>query len=177
VESLSGEGWQPSATEPSETTTEHAESEDFELPPTPSAPEPERKPKAEPETFAGDDDVATEPTVAQRRPRSAGTETTPGELSETPARNSGLSPTPGNERKTAGAAPATPQELIQTGVSFFAGLAQTLSSPEKTQELVQSIVATDETTGQTYLKIPVENAAVVENAVKLLGGLLAGLGR
>jgi hypothetical protein len=29
-------------------------------------------------------------------------------------------------------------------------LAQTLSSPEKTRELVQSIVATDENTGQTY---------------------------
>lgn len=182
VESLSGEGWQPSATEPSETTTEHAESEDFELPPTPSAPEPERKPKAEPETFAGDDDVAAEPTPAAPRPsRSSGPETISGaavEPEKTPARNgNSLSPTPAGERKTAGAAPATPQELIQTGVSFFAGLAQTLSSPEKTQELVQSIVATDETTGQTYLKIPVENAAVVENAVKLLGGLLAGLGR
>jgi hypothetical protein len=38
-------------------------------------------------------------------------------------------------------------------------------------------VATDEDTGQTYLKIPVENAAVAENAVNLLGGLLSGLGR
>ena len=83
----------------------------------------------------------------------------------------------GAKTNAAGAHPATPQELIQTGVSFFAGLAQTLNSPEKTQDLVQSIVATDESTGQTYLKIPVENAAVVENAVKLLGGLLAGLGR
>lgn len=73
--------------------------------------------------------------------------------------------------------PSTPQRLIHTGVSFFAGLAQTLSSPEKTQELVQSIVAKDETTGQTYLKIPVESAAVVENAMKLLGGLFAGLGQ
>ena len=66
---------------------------------------------------------------------------------------------------------------MQTGVSFFSSLAQTLSSPEKTQELVQSIVAKDEQTGQTYLKIPVESAAAVENVVKLLGGLLAGLGR
>lgn len=73
--------------------------------------------------------------------------------------------------------PESSQELIRSGVNFFSGLAQTLSSPEKTQELVQSIVQTDAETGQTYLKIPVENAAVVENAVKLLGGLLAGLGR
>jgi superfamily II DNA/RNA helicase len=73
--------------------------------------------------------------------------------------------------------PESPQELIRSGVNFFSGLAQMLSSPEKTQELVQSIVQTDAETGQTYLKIPVENAAVVENAVKLLGGLLAGLGR
>jgi hypothetical protein len=75
------------------------------------------------------------------------------------------------------ATPNTPQELIESGVSFFSGLTQTLSSPEKTQALVQSILEKDEETGQTYLKIPVENAAVVENAVKLLSGLLAGLGR
>jgi hypothetical protein len=72
---------------------------------------------------------------------------------------------------------APPGKLIQTGISFFSGLVQTLSSPEKTQELIQSIVATDEATGQTCLKMPVENAAVVENAVRLLSGLLAGLGR
>lgn len=182
VESLTGEGWQAPQPGPAEEAMELAESEDFELPPAPSAPEPERRPKTEPETFAGDDDVAAELTpAAQRQPRGAGPENppvAPGQAEETPARSSGLSPAPAaGERKTAGAAPATPQELIQTGVSFFSGLAQTLSSPEKTQELVQSIVATDAQTGQTYLKIPVESAAVVENAVKLLGGLLAGLGR
>lgn len=183
VESLTGEGWQAPAPQPMEEAMELAESEDFELPPAPSAPEPERKPRAEPETFAGDDDVAAESTPAvQRQPRDAGPENAPvppGQAEETPARSGDSRyPTPaGSERKTAGMAPATPQELIQTGVSFFSGLAQTLSNPEKTQELVQSIVAADEQTGQTYLKIPVESAAVVENAVKLLGGLLAGLGR
>ncbi|MCB9356848.1 MAG: DEAD/DEAH box helicase family protein [Lewinellaceae bacterium] len=106
----------------------------------------------EPEPYPGDDDIRSESTPTRQ-----------------PARP--------DTQAAKGAVPATPGELIQTGVSFFAGLSQTLSSPEKTQELVQSIVATDEQTGQTYLKIPVESAAVVENAMKLLGGLLAGLGR
>jgi hypothetical protein len=42
--------------------------------------------------------------------------------------------------------------------------------------LVRSITETDAATGQTYLKIPVSNSSVVENTLKLLGGLLGGLG-
>ncbi|MBL7775216.1 MAG: DEAD/DEAH box helicase [Saprospiraceae bacterium] len=106
----------------------------------------------EPESYPGDDDVRPAKQAPRAEPQT-------------------------RARATAGAAPATPQELIQTGVSFLSGLSETLSSPEKTQELVQALVATDEQTGQTYLKIPVESAAVVENAVRLLGGLLGGLGR
>ncbi|MCC6462858.1 MAG: DEAD/DEAH box helicase [Saprospiraceae bacterium] len=145
VETLTGEGWQGAV--PAPESPDPAESDDFELPPAPSAAEP--APASAPETFAGDDDV----------------------------RNTTPKPNRVSEPQSQAPLPATPQALIQSGVSFFSGLAQTLSSPEKTQELVQSLVATDEQTGQTYLKIPVENAAVVENAVKLLGGLLAGLGR
>ncbi len=179
VETLAGTDW-PAPAGQEEPETELAESEDFELPPTPAAPQPESRPTSMPETFAGDDDVIAEPRPGtQHRQRGMGPDANPGapdESEKTPMHIAGS--TSGNaERRTSGTAPASPQELIQTGVSFFSGLAQTLSSPEKTQELVQSIVATDEQTGQTYLKIPVENAAVVENAVRLLGGLLAGLGR
>lgn len=156
VESFTGEGWQaPAATE--EEAAEVAEAEDLELPPTPSSPQ------AEPAvpTFAGDDDVDAGPKPLAPQPRRAFAAQTP---REEPVRHAAV----------AGRAPESPQELVQAGVSFFAGLAETLSSPEKTQELVQSMVATDEETGQSYLKIPIENAAVVENAMKLLAGLLAG---
>lgn len=65
----------------------------------------------------------------------------------------------------------TPADLIQTGLSFLGKLAQTLSSPEATQQLVSSIVQKDEKDGKTYLKIPVENEKVIENAFTLLAGI------
>jgi superfamily II DNA or RNA helicase len=72
---------------------------------------------------------------------------------------------------------ASPQELLQNGFNFFGQLAQTLANPEATQNLVNSIVAIDETTGQTYLKIPVENQAVVQNALNIFGALFAGFNK
>lgn len=73
------------------------------------------------------------------------------------------------------APPSSPQELVSMGVSFLSGLSQTLSSPEKTAELVNSLVQKDESTGQTYLKIPVQNQEVVSNALQVLGALFGGL--
>ncbi|MBK8922740.1 MAG: DEAD/DEAH box helicase family protein [Saprospirales bacterium] len=171
VETLTGEGWQAPPSGLTDDNMAHAESEDFELPPAPSSPDPEAPRPGESDTFAGDDDAHTALPPASRV----------GQEAHPPGNDKGQewrhAPSTGGSPKTPAPAPGTPQELIQTGLSFFSSLAQTLSSPEKTQELVQSIVSTDEQTGQTYLKIPVENTAVVENAVKLLGGLLAGLGR
>ncbi|MBX2891122.1 MAG: DEAD/DEAH box helicase family protein [Saprospiraceae bacterium] len=181
VESLTGEGWQQPHT-PDESAMEMAESEDFEAPPSPSAPLSEQpNTRIEPaETFMGDDDVAAEPSTSAKHGATEHPATT---APQSPTRTNAGEKTdhkqpssPSDTRSPMGTpAPASPQELVQAGVSFFAGLAQTLSNPEKTQELVQSIVAKDEQTGQTYLKIPVESAAMVENAVKLLGGLLSGL--
>jgi SNF2 family DNA or RNA helicase len=71
----------------------------------------------------------------------------------------------------------SPQDLLQNGFNFFGQLAQTLASPEATQNLVNSIVAKDEATGQTYLKIPVENQAVVQNALNVFGALFANFGK
>jgi SNF2 family DNA or RNA helicase len=68
-------------------------------------------------------------------------------------------------------AAGTPADLIQTGLSFLGKLAQTLSSPEATQQLVSSIVQKDEKDGRTYLKIPVENEKVIENALALFAGI------
>jgi len=67
------------------------------------------------------------------------------------------------------------RELVSQGVSFLGRLAQTLSDEQATRQLVNEITEKDEATGQTYLKIPVESADMVQNAVKLLGGLLGRL--
>lgn len=67
-------------------------------------------------------------------------------------------------------------ELVRMGASFFSALTKTLSDEQKTKELVTSIVRKDEKSGQTYLHIPVENEAVVKNALNLLGGLVKQFG-
>jgi SNF2 family DNA or RNA helicase len=68
----------------------------------------------------------------------------------------------------------SPAELIQMGVSFLSRLGETLSDPVATQKLISTIVQKDETDGKTYLKIPVENQKMVENALALLAGLIGG---
>lgn len=68
----------------------------------------------------------------------------------------------------------SPQQLLQQGLSFFAGLARTLSSPEATEKLVNSIVETDKETGQTSLRIPVANKESVSDILQLMGKLFAG---
>jgi superfamily II DNA or RNA helicase len=104
-------------------------------------------------SFEGDDDVST-PTPSRER-----------------APSTGLSN--GSPAHAAG----SPQALVQTGMNFLSGLMETLNSPEKTQQLVQSVVKKDEATGKTYLNIPIENTDVVENALKMLGGLFAAFSK
>jgi SNF2 family DNA or RNA helicase len=66
--------------------------------------------------------------------------------------------------------PATePTELVSQGINFLSGLAKTLSSPEETQKLVQSITEKDEKSGQMYLKIPVESQETVAQVFNMLG--------
>jgi len=69
----------------------------------------------------------------------------------------------------------SPAELVQMGMSFFGRLSETLSNPEATQKLISTIVQKDETDGKTYLKIPIENQKVVENAFALFAGLIGGI--
>jgi len=66
----------------------------------------------------------------------------------------------------------SPQALMQMGMNFLSGLAQTLADPTATKELVNSITETDTETGQSYLKIPVQGKELVENAFKVLGAFL-----
>lgn len=65
---------------------------------------------------------------------------------------------------------APAQELLQNGISFFAQLGKTLKSPEATKELIDSITQKDDS-GKVYLKIPVENEEVINNAVQVLSTL------
>lgn len=69
-----------------------------------------------------------------------------------------------------------PERLVQQGLSFLSGLARTLSSPEATQKLVDSIVEEDKETGQTTLRIPVPDKESVAGILNLFGKLLAGAG-
>ncbi len=72
--------------------------------------------------------------------------------------------------------PSSGAGLLSEGLSFLGRLSQTLSDEKATQALVEEIVEKDEKSGQSYLKIPVEDSEVVKNAAKLLGGLLSKLG-
>jgi hypothetical protein len=69
------------------------------------------------------------------------------------------------------------QQLVQTATNFFTQLSTVLSDAKATESLVQSITKKDETTGQTYLQIPVENEMVIKNTVALLAGLFKGMGK
>jgi SNF2 family DNA or RNA helicase len=64
-----------------------------------------------------------------------------------------------------------PENIITQGVSFLSGLAKTLKSPEKTAQLVNSLVETDAKTGQTHLRIPVPNKESVAEVLGMLGKL------
>ncbi len=68
---------------------------------------------------------------------------------------------------------AEPKDLVAQGVSFLSGLADVLKSPESTARLVDSIVEKDEKTGQTSIKIPVENKEAVSNILNLFGKLFS----
>ena len=84
-----------------------------------------------------------------------------------------------NNRATGanGTTSASPALLIQNGISFFTQLINTLQDPEAVQHLAATLTEKDENTGRTWLKLPVENKQTVENALRLLAGLLNGNGR
>ena len=81
-----------------------------------------------------------------------------------------------NEETTEKPAPSSgptdsPHDLVAQGVSFFSGLAKTLQSPEATQRLVDTIVKTDETTGETSINIPVASKESVQQVLSLISKL------
>ncbi len=70
---------------------------------------------------------------------------------------------------------AAADEVLNKGAGFLESLVQVLSKPEGAKLLAGKLTETDQTTGQTYLKIPVSNSEVIENAIKLFSGLFGGL--
>ena len=66
----------------------------------------------------------------------------------------------------------TTTDLISQGTSFLTNLVQTLSSPEQTEQLVNSLVYEDPATGQTSVRIPVPDRQTVQNLFSLLGQFL-----
>ena len=118
-----------------------------------------------------DDDAASEPEpVKDEAPEAAASEeevpdaSVVADDSDTPV----APPTP-----KAPAVPRQPQELVAQGISFLSGLAQTLQSPEATQQLVDSIVETNAETGESHLRIPVPDKQTVSTLLNLVGKLFA----
>lgn len=70
-----------------------------------------------------------------------------------------------------------PEQLVQQGISFLSGLARTLSSPEATRKLVDSIVEEDKETGRATLRIPVPDKESVTGILNLFGKLFADAGK
>ncbi len=71
-------------------------------------------------------------------------------------------------------APRSSGELVQQGISFFQGLAETLKSPEATQRLVNEIVEENPETGETNIKIPVASKETVASIFTLMAKLMGG---
>jgi superfamily II DNA/RNA helicase len=69
--------------------------------------------------------------------------------------------------------PRQPQELVAQGISFLSGLAQTLQSPEATQQLVDTLVDTDAETGESHLRIPVPDKQTVQTLLNFVGKLFS----
>ena len=65
----------------------------------------------------------------------------------------------------------TPKNLIAQGTAFLSGLAETLKSPEATEQLINSLVETDPETGQTSLKISVPDKQTVRNLLDIVSKL------
>lgn len=87
-----------------------------------------------------------------------------------------------NQKQTSAAANSiagktAEEEVLEKGAGFLEGLLNILSNPESTERLVNKITETDAATGQTYLKLPIANTGMVENALKLISGLFGGTGK
>ena len=65
-----------------------------------------------------------------------------------------------------------PTDLISQGVSFLSGLVQTLSNPESTEQLVNTLVKEDPDTGKASVNIPVPDKQSVRQLFTMIGQLM-----
>lgn len=88
-----------------------------------------------------------------------------------------LKDTDGDEapQKEKVAAISSSENLVAQGMSFFENLMQSISKSGGVKELTEQLIDTDEKTGRSYIKIPVSNNSVIENALGMLGAFLKGL--
>lgn len=61
------------------------------------------------------------------------------------------------------------------GMDWIGQLAKIFSDPKQTQTMINSLTEKDSKTGQTYLKLPVENEEVVQNVLKGIGQLFQAI--
>ena len=66
-----------------------------------------------------------------------------------------------------------PEKLVEKGVEFLSGLAETLKSPEKTARLMNSIVHTDPESGRQELRIPLPGKDTVESILGLVAKIMS----
>lgn len=109
-----------------------------------------------------------ETTVAQEKELAAPTLFDDDDIKETPAA-AATATVPANALQTS--------DLLNTTSSFITQLTNVFSDAAATENLVQSLTRKDESTGQTYFQVPVENEAVIKNAITLLAGLFKGIAK
>lgn len=69
----------------------------------------------------------------------------------------------------------SPEQLVSQGLHLLGAFARTLSSPEATARLVDTLIETDQETGRTAIKIPVPDRDTVMQGLSAIGKLLHGL--
>lgn len=70
---------------------------------------------------------------------------------------------------------SSPKVLLQQGVSFLSGLAETLASQDKTEALLDTIVKEDKETGEMHIEIPVKDKETVKNVFSLFAKIMSSL--
>lgn len=64
------------------------------------------------------------------------------------------------------------QEVVKAGITFFEKLQKVMQKPEGLQSLVKSITKKDESTGQTYLNVPVQSENAVAEFIKMMATMM-----
>ncbi len=86
------------------------------------------------------------------------------------------SPAGAAPRSQAAAEPQAAELAIRT-LGLLEDLSRAFASPESTRRFVSGLMAKDEATGESYLRIPVKSEAVAAEALSLFGSLISALAK